>query len=204
MILLIDNYDSFTYNIVQYLCELGETVNVVHNDETSIEDIVELNPRQIIISPGPGTPKDAGLSMEITRFFGGKVPIFGVCLGHQCIGEAYGGIISYARDVMHGRTSLIYHNGKGVFRQLPSPLTATRYHSLVISKETLPRELEVTAWTKHDDGSIDEIMAVQHRTYLMEGVQFHPESILSECGHQILRNFIDYEGASALDSRALS
>ncbi|HET9580241.1 MAG TPA: aminodeoxychorismate/anthranilate synthase component II [Usitatibacter sp.] len=185
MLLMIDNYDSFTYNLVQYLGELGEDVKVVRNDEMSVDEIEALHPARIVISPGPCTPNEAGISLEVIRRFAGRVPILGVCLGHQAIGQAYGGHIVHAKTLMHGKVSLVHHTGKGVFAGLPSPYSATRYHSLAIERETCPPELEVTAWT--DDG---EIMGVRHRALPVEGVQFHPESILTEHGHELLRNFL--------------
>jgi anthranilate synthase component 2 len=185
MLLMIDNYDSFTYNLVQYLGELGQEVRVYRNDEISLEQINALGPDRIVISPGPCTPNEAGISVPLIRRFAGDIPILGVCLGHQSIGQAFGGRIVHAKQLMHGKTSPVHHEGKGVFRGLHQPLTATRYHSLVIERETLPKELEVTAWT--DDG---EIMGVRHRRLPVEGVQFHPESILTEQGHELLRNFL--------------
>ncbi|MCC7705984.1 aminodeoxychorismate/anthranilate synthase component II [Janthinobacterium sp. GW460P] len=186
MLLMIDNYDSFTYNIVQYFGELGEDVRVYRNDEITIEQIEALNPDRICISPGPKAPKQAGISVEVLRHFAGKKPILGVCLGHQAIGEAFGGQVIRAKQVMHGKTSLIAHTGVGVFKDIPSPFTVIRYHSLAIERASLPSCLEVTAWT--DDG---EIMGVRHREYDIEGVQFHPESILSEHGHALLKNFLE-------------
>ena len=191
MILMIDNYDSFTYNIVQYLGELKADVKVVRNDEITLQDIETLQPDRIVVSPGPCTPHEAGISMAAIRHFAGKLPILGVCLGHQSIGAVFGGDVVRARQVMHGKTSPIYHHGAGVFKDLPSPFNATRYHSLVIKKETLPACLEVTAWTQHENGDVDEIMGVRHREFDIEGVQFHPESILTEHGHQMLFNFIN-------------
>ncbi len=185
MLLMIDNYDSFTYNLVQYLGELGETVKVYRNDEISLEQIEALRPGRIVISPGPCTPSEAGISVAAIRRFAGKIPILGVCLGHQSIGQAYGGKIVHASQLMHGKTSAIRHTNAGVFSGLPNPLTATRYHSLVIEKATLPACLEVTAWS--EDG---EIMGVRHRELPVEGVQFHPESILTEHGHDLLANFL--------------
>lgn len=190
MLLMIDNYDSFTYNIVQYLGELKADVKVVRNDEVRVEDIATLNPERIVISPGPCSPNEAGISLATIERYAGKIPILGVCLGHQSIGQAFGGKVVRARKVMHGKTSAIYHNGKGVFRNLPSPFRATRYHSLVIERASLPDCLEITAWTQHDDGSVDEIMGVRHKTLAVEGVQFHPESILTEHGHALLKNFL--------------
>lgn len=185
MLLMIDNYDSFTYNIVQYLGELGEEVRTVRNDEITLKDIEAMAPERICISPGPKAPKDAGISLDILREFKGKLPILGVCLGHQAIGEAFGGKVIRAKQVMHGKTSLIAHTGEGVFKDLPSPFTVIRYHSLAIERASLPDCLEVTAWT--DDG---EIMGVRHKEYDIEGVQFHPESILSEHGHALFKNFL--------------
>jgi anthranilate synthase component 2 len=186
MLLMIDNYDSFTYNIVQYFGELGENVRTVRNDEISLEQIADLNPDRICISPGPKSPKDAGVSVDVLKEFKGKKPILGVCLGHQAIGEAFGGKIIRAKQVMHGKTSKIAHTGEGVFKGLPSPFTVIRYHSLAIERASLPACLEVTAWT--DDG---EIMGVRHKEFDIEGVQFHPESILSEHGHAMLKNFLE-------------
>jgi anthranilate synthase component 2 len=183
--LMIDNYDSFTYNIVQYLGELGEDVRTVRNDEITLDQIEAMAPERICISPGPKSPKDAGISLDILREFKGKLPILGVCLGHQAIGEAFGGNVIRAKQVMHGKTSLIAHTGEGVFKGLPSPFTVIRYHSLAIERSSLPSCLEVTAWT--DDG---EIMGVRHKEYDIEGVQFHPESILSEHGHALFKNFL--------------
>lgn len=191
MLLMIDNYDSFTYNIVQYLGELGADVRVYRNDAISLEEIERLAPEKIVISPGPCTPNEAGISVEAIHHFGGKIPILGICLGHQSIGQAFGGNIVRASKVMHGKLSEMHHYGKGVFAGLSNPFTATRYHSLVIDKETLPDCLEITAWTEQGDGRVDEIMGVRHRTLPIEGVQFHPESILSEHGHQLLKNFLD-------------
>ncbi len=186
MLLMIDNYDSFTYNLVQYFGELGEDVAVHRNDEITLADIARLKPARIVVSPGPCTPNEAGVSVPLIREFAGKIPILGVCLGHQSIGQAFGGRIVHARQLMHGKTSLIRHEGAGVFRGLPRPFSATRYHSLVIERDSLPDCLAVTAWT--DDG---EIMGVRHRTLAVEGVQFHPESILTEQGHQLLKNFLE-------------
>jgi anthranilate synthase component 2 len=190
MLLMIDNYDSFTYNLVQYLGELGQDVRVARNDELSVEQIRKLAPERIVISPGPGTPDQAGVSLQLIEKLGGKIPIFGVCLGHQSIGQAFGGHVIRAQRIMHGKTSMIHHGGKGVFAALPNPFEATRYHSLVVEKSTLPQSLEVTAWTQNADGSIDEIMGLRHRTLAIEGVQFHPESILTQHGHALLKNFL--------------
>lgn len=191
MLLMIDNYDSFTYNLVQYFAELGAEVEVQRNDKLTISDIETLNPELIVISPGPCTPNEAGISLDVIHQFAGKKPILGVCLGHQAIGQAFGGNVVHAREIMHGKTSPVHHNNVGVFKGLNNPLQATRYHSLVIKKETLPDCFEVTAWTENPDGSIDEIMGVRHKTLPIEGVQFHPESILTEQGHQLLKNFLD-------------
>lgn len=191
MLLMIDNYDSFTYNIVQYLGELKAEVSVVRNDEITLDDIRALAPAKIVVSPGPCSPTEAGISMAAIAEFAGKIPILGVCLGHQSIGAVFGGNVVRARQVMHGKVSKIYHNGTGVFRGLPSPFEATRYHSLVIEKDTLPDCLEITAWTQTDGGTIDEIMGVRHKALAVEGVQFHPESILTQYGHDILRNFLE-------------
>jgi len=185
MLLMIDNYDSFTYNLVQYLGELGQDVRVYRNDEISVEEIERMSPERIVISPGPCTPNEAGISVDVVRAFAGRVPVLGVCLGHQAIGQAYGGKIVHARALMHGKTSMIHHNEQGVFRGLPNPFEATRYHSLVVDRETFPDCLEVTAWTDDDD-----IMGMRHRELDVEGVQFHPESILTQHGHDLLRHFI--------------
>ena len=193
MILMIDNYDSFTYNIVQYLGELGEEVVVHRNDEIDVQAIGSMAPERIVISPGPCTPNEAGVSMPVIEAFAGEIPILGICLGHQSIGQVFGGSVIRARAVMHGKTSLIHHNGQGVFRGLNRPFTATRYHSLIVAREDLPDTLEVTAWTESDDGEMDEIMGLRHRELAVEGVQFHPESIVSEHGHDLLANFLDRE-----------
>ncbi len=190
MLLMIDNYDSFTYNVVQYLGELGADVRVYRNDEVSIEEIEELNPSQLVISPGPCTPTEAGVSVAAIEHFAGKLPILGICLGHQSIGQAFGGKIVRAKQVMHGKTSPVYHNDSGVFEGLNNPVEVTRYHSLVIDQQTIPDCLEVTSWTQNEDGSIDEIMGVRHKELDIEGVQFHPESILTEQGHDLLANFL--------------
>ena len=197
MLLMIDNYDSFTYNIVQYLSELGADVAVHRNDEITIAQIEELAPDAIVISPGPCTPAEAGISMDVVSAFGGRIPILGVCLGHQCIGAVFGGDVVRARQVMHGKTSMIHHSNSGVFEGLPLPFEATRYHSLIVKRETLPACLEITAWTQQADGSFDEIMGLRHRTLPIEGVQFHPESILTECGHDLLRNFLRHASVAA-------
>jgi len=194
MLLMLDNYDSFTYNVVQYLGELGANVKVVRNDELSVAQIEALNPERIVVSPGPCTPNEAGVSLEVIRHFAGKLPILGVCLGHQSIGQAFGGEVVRARQVMHGKTSPVFHEDLGVFAGLNNPLTVTRYHSLVVKRETLPECLEVTAWTRKDDQSIDEIMGLRHRTLNIEGVQFHPESILTEQGHELFANFLKQAG----------
>jgi anthranilate synthase component 2 len=190
MLLMIDNYDSFTYNLVQYFGELGEEVKVIRNDEIDLDGAAALKPDHIVISPGPCTPNEAGISVPLIKAMAGKVPILGVCLGHQSIGQAFGGRIVHAKQLMHGKTSPIHHKDVGVFRGLPNPFTATRYHSLVIERETIPDCLEITAWT--DDG---EIMGVRHKTLAVEGVQFHPESVLTEHGHQLLKNFLTEQRA---------
>lgn len=190
MILMIDNYDSFTYNLVQYLGEIGEEVKVVRNDQIGIDEIKVLRPDYIVISPGPRTPNEAGISLQIITELGDKTPVLGVCLGHQSIGQAYGGKIVGAREVMHGKTSMIYHHDRHVFEKCDNPFIATRYHSLVIEKNSIPECLEVTAWTQSDDGEMDEIMGVRHKQFAVEGVQFHPESILTDFGHHLLTNFI--------------
>ncbi|MDR7090740.1 anthranilate synthase component II [Cellvibrio fibrivorans] len=190
MILMIDNYDSFTYNLVQYFGELGADIKVVRNDEITIEEIAALAPEKIVISPGPCTPTEAGVSVDTIKTFAGKIPLLGVCLGHQSIGQALGGKVIRAPFVMHGKTSPVYHDNKGVFAGLKNPFQATRYHSLVIEKESIPECLEITAWTQNEDGSMAEIMGVKHKTLALEGVQFHPESILTEHGHDMLRNFL--------------
>ncbi|MFT7492005.1 MAG: anthranilate synthase component 2 [Pseudohongiellaceae bacterium] len=190
MLLMIDNYDSFTYNVVQYFGELKVNVEVVRNDEITIANIAQKAPDYLVISPGPCTPSKAGISLGAIEEYAGKLPILGICLGHQSIAQAFGGNIVRASKVMHGKTSAIHHNNKGVFSDLPMPFQATRYHSLVIDKNTLPECLEITAWTQHADGSIDEIMGIKHKTLAVEGVQFHPESILTEHGHQLFNNFL--------------
>jgi len=190
-VVMVDNYDSFTYNLVQYFGELGADVTVVRNDQVSVEDIEKLAPDKIVISPGPCTPKEAGVSVDTILKFAGKIPLLGVCLGHQSIGYAFGGNVIHAKSIMHGKTSLVYHHDKGVFKGLNNPFTATRYHSLVIEQSTLPECLEVTAWTQDEAGNMDEIMGVRHLTLDIEGVQFHPESILTEHGHDLLRNFLE-------------
>ncbi|MBG5301390.1 aminodeoxychorismate/anthranilate synthase component II [Pseudomonas aeruginosa] len=194
MLLMIDNYDSFTYNLVQYFGELKAEVKVVRNDELSVEQIEALAPERIVLSPGPCTPNEAGVSLAVIERFAGKLPLLGVCLGHQSIGQAFGGEVVRARQVMHGKTSPIHHKDLGVFAGLANPLTVTRYHSLVVKRESLPKCLEVTAWTQLDDGSVDEIMGVRHKTLNVEGVQFHPESILTEQGHELLANFLRQQG----------
>ncbi|MDP4918769.1 MAG: aminodeoxychorismate/anthranilate synthase component II [Haliea sp.] len=192
-VLMIDNYDSFTWNIVQYLGELGAAVQVVRNDEISVADIAGIAPDQIVISPGPCTPNEAGISMDVIREYAGRLPILGVCLGMQSLGQVYGGQVVRARQVMHGKTSLIHHRGQGVFHGLSQPFEATRYHSLIVSRQGLPDCLEVTAWTETADGEVDEIMGLRHRDLAVEGVQFHPESILTAHGHDLLRNFLQAE-----------
>ena len=191
MLLMIDNYDSFTYNLVQYLGELGADVEVHRNDQITVDEIKARSPERIMISPGPCTPDEAGVSMAAIKEFAGKLPILGVCLGHQSIGQVFGGKIIHAREIMHGKTSLIHHKGKYVFKGLENPYTATRYHSLVIDKDSLPDCLEVTAWTEDSNGEMDEIMGVRHIEFAVEGVQFHPESILTEHGHDLLQNFLN-------------
>ena len=190
MILMIDNYDSFTYNIVQYLAELKADVKVYRNDEITIADIEKMAPEKIVISPGPCTPNEAGVSVDVIKTFKGRIPILGICLGHQSIGQAFGGNIVRARQVMHGKTSMMHHNNTGVFKDLSNPFEATRYHSLVIEQATLPDCLEITAWTEKEDGSMDEIMGIRHKELGIQGVQFHPESILTQHGHDLLDNFL--------------
>ena len=190
MLLMIDNYDSFTYNLVQYLGELGEDVHVFRNDALDVAGIRALAPERIVISPGPGTPDDAGVSLALLGELAGEIPVLGVCLGHQSLGQAFGGKVVRAKHIMHGKTSMIHHTGIGVFAGLPNPFEATRYHSLVVERESLPECLEITAWTEDAAGGFDEIMGLRHRTLGTEGVQFHPESILTRCGHDLLRNFL--------------
>ena len=190
MLLMVDNYDSFTYNLVQYFGELGEEVQVYRNDKITVSEIEALIPERIVISPGPCTPNEAGISTEVVEHFQGKLPILGVCLGHQSIGQAFGGRIVRAKKIMHGKTSQIYHRDHDVFARLENPFTATRYHSLVISQVSLPDCLEVTAWTQTNTGEIDEIMGIRHRDFAISGVQFHPESILTAQGHDLLKNFL--------------
>jgi anthranilate synthase component 2 len=197
MLLMIDNYDSFTYKVVQYLAELGADVRVFRNDEISVEEIESLAPERIVISPGPCTPNEAGVSMAVIERFAGRLPLLGICLGHQSLGQVYGGQVVRARRVMHGKTSAIHHTGSGVFAGLPSPFTATRYHSLVVARESLPDTFEVTAWTVDYSGEIDELMGLRHRETGAEGVQFHPESVLSEHGHALLANFLQQRIAQA-------
>jgi len=194
-LLMIDNYDSFTYNLVQYFGELGQDVKVVRNDALTVAQIAALEPDRIVISPGPCTPNEAGVSLEVITRLAGQVPILGVCLGHQSLGQAFGGEVVRARRIMHGKTSPIRHRGQGVFAGLPDPFEATRYHSLVVRRESLPDCLEITAWTENEDGSVDEIMGLRHRTLDVEGVQFHPESILTQHGHDLLRNFLNSDRA---------
>lgn len=197
MLLMIDNYDSFTYNLVQYLGELGADVRVYRNDQITVEEIARLAPDHIVISPGPCTPNEAGVSLATIKAFAGKIPILGVCLGHQSIGQAFGGRIVHAKQIMHGKTSMIHHRDVGVFRGLPNPFEATRYHSLVIEQASLPECLEITAWTEGENGAADEIMGVRHRQLAVEGVQFHPESILTQHGHAMLKNFLEAEVTSS-------
>ena len=191
MLLMIDNYDSFTWNLVQYLQSLGAEVKVVRNDELTVPQIRALSPERIVISPGPCTPNEAGVSVDVIRELGQHTPVLGVCLGHQSIGQAYGGDVVRAKTIMHGKTSRIRHEGRGVFAGLPDAYEATRYHSLVVDRDTLPDSLEVTAWTENPDGSFEEIMGLRHREHPVEGVQFHPESILTEHGHALLPNFLE-------------
>jgi anthranilate synthase component 2 len=191
MLVMIDNYDSFTYNLVQYLGELGADVRVYRNDQITVAELERLRPERIVLSPGPCTPNEAGISLDVIKHFAGKVPLLGVCLGHQAIGQAFGGKVVHAREIMHGKTSAIHHKNVGVFRGLENPFTATRYHSLVIEQASLPECLEVTAWTQTASGGRDEIMGVRHKTLKVEGVQFHPESILTAHGHQLLQNFLE-------------
>ena len=191
MLLMIDNYDSFTYNLVQYFGELGADVHVYRNDKITIKQIEALNPDKIVISPGPCTPNEAGISLEVIKHFAGKKPILGVCLGHQAIGQAFGGEIVHASEIMHGKTSPVHHKNTSTFSGLNNPVTATRYHSLVINKDTIPGCFDITAWTQTEDGKLAEIMGIQHKTLPIEGVQFHPESILTEQGHELLKNFLD-------------
>ncbi len=190
MLLIIDNYDSFTYNLYQYFCELGAEVKVVRNDEITLDEIESMAPSHLVISPGPCTPNEAGISLKAIEYFAGKLPILGVCLGHQAIAQVFGGSIVSAKKVMHGKTSSIQHKECGVFSQLNMPLTVTRYHSLVVKNESLPECLEITAWTQTSDGQFDEIMGFRHKTQPIEGVQFHPESIKTEQGHELLANFL--------------
>ena len=191
MLLMLDNYDSFTYNIVQYFGELDQEVKVVRNDQVTLEEIERWQPKYLVIGPGPCSPSEAGISIPAIQHFAGKIPLLGVCLGHQAIGQAFGGKIIRAKTVMHGRLSDMYHNDTGIFSNLPSPFSATRYHSLVIDQSSVPECLEVNCWTQEQDDSIEEIMGVKHKTLPIEGVQFHPESILSQHGHQIFKNFLE-------------
>lgn len=197
MLLMIDNYDSFTFNLVQYFGELGAEVTTIRNDQISVDEVVAMKPDQIVLSPGPCTPNEAGICLDLIDRVAGKIPMLGVCLGHQSMGQAFGGKVVRARDVMHGKTSLVHHSGQGVFRGLPSPYTATRYHSLIVASEALPDCFEVTAWTEHADGTCDEIMGMRHKHLPLEGVQFHPESILTEHGHALLKNFLVASAAQA-------
>ncbi|MEY8203545.1 MAG: aminodeoxychorismate/anthranilate synthase component II [Bermanella sp.] len=189
-LVMIDNYDSFTYNLVQYFAELGADVQVVRNDQLSVQQVIDMQPDKLVISPGPRTPNEAGISLELIKTLAGQLPILGVCLGHQSIGEVFGGKVVHAKQIMHGKTSAMFHNDLGVFKGLNKPFKATRYHSLVVEKDSLPDCLEITAWTETDDGQLDEIMGLRHRELDVEGVQFHPESILSEHGHDLLKNFL--------------
>ncbi len=197
MLLMIDNYDSFTWNLVQYLQELGEEVKVIRNDELDVAAIAALRPERIVISPGPCTPNEAGVSLQLLSELSGRIPLFGVCLGHQAIGQAFGGKVIRAKRIMHGKTSMIRHRGQGVFAGLPDPFEATRYHSLVVEQDSLPDCLEVTAWTENPDGSVEEIMGLRHRSLPVEGVQFHPESILTQHGHALLKNFLQPQRMAA-------
>ena len=194
-VLMIDNYDSFTYNLVQYLGELGAEVDVVRNDQVSVDEVVEHDASHIMLSPGPGTPDQAGVTMAVIEALAGVKPILGVCLGHQSIGQVYGGRIRHAREIMHGKTSPVRHEGQGVFSGLDDGFTATRYHSLVVDRDSMPDCLEITAWTENADGEIDEIMGLRHRQHRIEGVQFHPESILTDHGHRLLQNFLEQTSA---------
>ena len=196
MLLMIDNYDSFTYNVVQYLGELGAEVAVHRNDEISLADIDAMAPERIVLSPGPCTPNEAGVCLDVVRAFGPRLPLLGICLGHQCIGQAFGGDVVRAEAVMHGKTSPVHHEGEGLFAGLPAPLQATRYHSLVVARDSLPSCLEVTAWTERD-GAVHELMGCRHREFPIEGVQFHPESIFTDSGHDLLRNFLNLEHPGA-------
>lgn len=193
MLLMLDNYDSFTFNLVQYFEELGAGVKVLRNDQQTVQDVVDLKPQQLVISPGPCTPNEAGISVELIQRCAGKLPILGVCLGHQCIAAAFGGKIVRAASIMHGKTSPVYHNDQGVFKGLSNPVTVTRYHSLVIEKESLPDCFEITAWTQNKAGEMEEIMGVRHKTMELEGVQFHPESIMTDHGHDMLQQFLGAE-----------
>ena len=195
MLLMIDNYDSFTYNLVQYLQELGEEVRVERNDAVTVAQIAAMAPARIVISPGPCTPNEAGVSLDVLRELGPRIPVLGVCLGHQALGQAFGGNVIRAKQIMHGKTSAIRHEGRGVFAGLPDGYTATRYHSLVVERDSLPDALEITAWTEAADGGFDEIMGLRHREYPVEGVQFHPESILTQHGHALLKNFLQHDAA---------
>lgn len=195
MLLMIDNYDSFTYNLVQYLGELGEEVVVHRNDEISLDEIESIKPEKIVLSPGPCTPDEAGICVDLVSRFDGRTPLLGVCLGHQCIGQAFGGTVDRAHTVMHGKMSKIYHDGTGLFDGIEDGFTATRYHSLIVRQDSLPEELQVTAWSCTEEGEVDEIMGFQHQTHPTYGVQFHPESIMTPCGHDLLRNFLDIPSA---------
>ena len=202
MLVMIDNYDSFTWNLVQYLGELGWAARVYRNDEITVDELEAMEPELLMISPGPCTPNEAGISVEAVRCFAGRIPVLGVCLGHQSIGQAFGGRVVHAREIMHGKTSMIHHAGVGVFAGLPDPFEATRYHSLVVAREGLPECLEITAWTENERGEPDEIMGLRHREFAVEGVQFHPESILTRNGHDLLANFLDLAPAHEQEAPA--
>jgi len=195
MLVMIDNYDSFTFNVVQYLRQLGAQVEVFHNDQITVSQLAAMNPDHLVISPGPCTPNEAGISMDAIRQFAGKLPILGICLGHQAIAQVFGGDVVRARQVMHGKTSLVHHHQNGVFAQLPTPFQATRYHSLVITPESVPEQFDITAWTESEEGRLDEVMGIRHKELDIEGVQFHPEAVLTEWGHELLQNFLQRKRA---------
>lgn len=202
MLLMLDNYDSFTFNLVQYFGELGQDVQVLRNNQQPAQDVIDLAPDYVVVSPGPCTPQEAGISVDLIKLCAGKIPVLGVCLGHQCIAAAFGGKIIRAGSIMHGKTSPVYHNSQGVFADLPNPVTVTRYHSLVIEKESLPACFEVTAWTQTDTGDTEEIMGIRHRTLSVEGVQFHPESILTDNGHDMLQKFLHNSKNNSQDTKS--